>query len=163
MVCSFGGHNKEIKMKLWFSSSHVWMWELDHKEGWGLKNWCFWIVVPEKMIESALDSKIKLVHPKGNQACIFIERTAAKAETPIFWPPVAKSWLTGKHPDAGKDWGRKRATEDEMVGWHHPFNGHGMEWNELNGHEFEQILGDHEGQGSLACCSPWGRKELEMI
>ena len=130
------------------------MWELDHKD-FALKNWCFWTVVLEKTLESPLDCKeIKQVHPKGNQSWIFIGRTDAEAEAPILWIPDAKSWLIWKDPDAGKDWRReeKGTTEDEMVGWHH----------QLNGHEFEQTLGDSEGQGSLACCSPWGRKESDM-
>ena len=113
-----------------FSSSHVWMWELDYKESWVLKNWCFWTVVLEKTLESPLDCKeIQPVHPKENQSWIFIGRTDAEAETPILWPPDAKNWLTGKDPGAGKDWRQeeKGMTEDEMVGWHH--------W--LNGHEFE--------------------------
>ena len=113
-----------------FSSSHVWMWELDHKEGWALKNWCFWIVVLEKTLEIPLDRKeIQPVNPKGNQPWIFIERTDAEAEAPILWPSDLKSWLTEKDPGPGKDWRRKEkgTTEDEMVGWHH--------W--LNGHEFE--------------------------
>ena len=135
-----------------FSSSHIWMWELDYKEIWVLKNWCFWTVVLEKVLESPLDSKeIKPVHPKGNLSWIFIERT--DAEAPILWPPDVKSQLIGKDPDAGKDWGQeeKGTTEDEMVGWHH--------W--LNGHEFEQAPGVGEGQGGLVCCSPWGHKELD--
>ena len=138
-----------------FSNSHVWMWELDHKEGWVLKNWCFCTVVLEKTIESPLDCKeIKPVNRKGNQSWIFIGRTDAEAEAPILWPPNAKSWLTGKDPDAGKDWRweEKGMTEDKMVGWHH--------W--LNGHEFEQALGDGEGQGSLASCSPRGHKESDV-
>ena len=104
-----------------FSSSHVWMWELDHKEIRGLKNWCFWTVVLEKTPESPLDCKeIKPVYPKGNQSGIFIGRTDAKAETPVLWPPHEKSWLIGKDPDAGRDWGQeeKGTTEDEMAGWH---------------------------------------------
>ena len=110
-----------------FSISHVWMWELDSKESWGPKNWCFWIVVLKKTLESPLDCKeIQPVHPKGNQSWIFIERTDAEAETPILWPPDAKNWLIWKDPDAGKDWGQeeKEMTEDEMVGWHHQLNGH---------------------------------------
>ena len=106
-----------------FSSSHVWMWELDHKEGWAPKNWCFWTVVLEKTLESPLDCKeIQPVHPKGNQFWIFFAGTDAKAKAPILWPPDAKSWLTGKDPDAGKDWRceEKGTTEDEMVRWHHP-------------------------------------------
>ena len=95
--------------------------ELDYKESWALKNWCVWAMVLEKTLESPLDSKeIQPVHPKGKQSWIFIERTAAKAETPILWPPDAKSWLIGKDPDAGKDWGQEKGTtEDEMVAWHH--------------------------------------------
>ena len=131
----------------------VWMWELDHKEGWALKNWCFWTVVLEKTLESPWDSKeIKPVNPRGNQLWIFIGRT--DAEIPILWPPDKKSRLIGKDPDAAKDWKQKEkgTTEDEMVGWHH----------QLNGQEFEQTPGDGEGQGSLACCNPWDRKELDM-
>ena len=112
------------------------------------------MVVLEKTLESTLDCKgLQLVHPKGNESWIFIGRTDAEAEIPILWPPDAKSWLIGKDPDAGKAWGQeeKGTTEDEMVGWHH--------W--LNGHEFEQAPGDGDGQGSLVCCSPWGRKESD--
>ena len=101
-----------------FSSSHVWMWQLDHKEGWTLKNWCFWTVVLEKTLESPLDCKeIKLVNPKGNQPWIFIERTDAKAEAPVLWPPDVKSQLTGKDPNAQNDWRQKekRVAKDEMV------------------------------------------------
>ena len=113
-----------------FSSSHVCMWELDYKESWVLKNWCFWTVLLEKSLESPLDCKeIQPVHPKGNQSWIFIGRTDAEAETPLLWPPDAKNWLTGKDPDAGKDWRReeKQTTEDEMLGWHHQLNGHECE------------------------------------
>ena len=102
-----------------FSSSHVCMWELDYKQSWAPKNWCFWTVVLEKTLESPLDCKeIQPVHPKGNPSWIFIGRTDAKAETPILWPPDAKNWFIGKDPDAGKDWRweEKEATEDEMVG-----------------------------------------------
>ena len=136
-----------------FSSSHVQMCELDHKEGWALKNWCFRIVVLEKTLESPLNSKIKPANSKGNQPWIFTAKTDAKAEAPIFWPPDVKGQLTGKDHDSGKDWGQgeKVATEDEMVGWHH--------W--LNGHEFEQTPGDGKGQGRLVCCSPWGHKESD--
>ena len=137
------------------SSSHVWMWELDHKQGWAPKNWCFITVVLEKTLESPLDCReIKSVHPKGNQSWIFIGRTDAESEAPILWPPDAKNWLIGKDPDAEKDWRQeeKGTTEDEMVGWHH----------RLDGHEFEQASGVADGQGSLACCSPWGRKQLDM-
>ena len=133
-----------------FSNSHVWIWELDHKESWVPKNWCFWTVVLEKTLESPLDCKeIQPVHPKGNQSWISTERTDVEAEAPILWPPDAKNWLIGKDPDAGKDWRREKGmTEDEMLGWHH--------W--LNGHEFEQTPGVGDGQGSLACCSPWGHR-----
>ena len=130
------------------------MWELDYKESWALKNWCFWTVVLEKTLESPLDCKeIQPARPKGNQSWIFIGRADAEAETPILWPPDAKSWFTGKDPDAGKDWRweEKSMTEDEMVGWHH----------QLNGHEFEQTLDVGDGQGCLLCCSPWGCKELD--
>ena len=131
------------------------MWELDHKKGWAWKNWCFQTMVLEKTLESPLDSKeIKPVNPKRNQSWIFIGSTAAEAEAPILWPPDVKSLQNiGKDPDAGKDWRQEKgATEDEMVGWHY--------W--LNGHEFEQTLGDSEGQGSLTCCSSWGCKESDM-
>ena len=108
----------------------VWMWELDSKESWALKNWCFWTVVFEKTLEGPLDCKeIQPVHPKGNQSWIFIGRTDAEAETPILWPPDAKNWLLVKDPDAGKDWRQeeKGAIEDEMVGGHHRLNGHEFE------------------------------------
>ena len=113
-----------------FSSSRVWMWELEYKESWTPKNWCFWTVVLEQTLVSPLDCKeIQPVHPKGNQSWIFIGRTNVEAETPIFWPPDGKNWLTGKNPDAGKDWGQeeKGTTEDEMVRWHHWLNGHKFE------------------------------------
>ena len=138
-----------------FYSSHVCMWELDHKGSWAPKNWCFWTVVLEKTLESPLDSKeLKPVNPKGNQSWIFIWWTDTEAEAPVLWPPDAKSWLIGKDPDAGKDWRQeeKGTTEDEMVGWHH----------QLDGHEFKQALGVGDGQGSLECCSPWGCKELDI-
>ena len=114
-----------------FSCGHVWMWELDYKESWALKNWLFWTVVLEKTLESPLDCKeIQPVHPKGNQSWLVIGRTDVEAETPIFWPPHAKSWLIWKDPDAGKDWRqeKKGMTEDEMVGWHHRLSGHGFGW-----------------------------------
>ena len=120
-----------------FSSSHVRMWELDCKEGWALKNWCLQIVL-EKTLESPLDSKeVKPVNPKGNKPWTFIGRTDAEAEASILWPPDAKSHFFGKDPDAGKDWrqNEKRATEDDMIGWH----------RQLNEHEFEQTQGDSEG------------------
>ena len=129
--------------------------ELDYKESWMLKNWCFWTVVLENTFVSPLDCKeFKPVNPKGNQSWIFIGRTDAEAETPILWPPDVKHWLIGKDPDAGKDWRQeeKGMMEDEMVGWHH--------W--LNGYEFELARGVGDGQGSLACFSPWSHKELGM-
>ena len=110
-----------------FSSGHVWMWELDYKESWALKSWCLWTVVLEKTLESPLECKeIQSVHPKRNQSWIFIGRTDDEAETPRLWPPAVKNWLTGKDPDAGKDWRQegKGMTEGEMVGWHHRLNGH---------------------------------------
>ena len=113
-----------------FSSSHVWMWELDYKESWTLKNWCFWTVVLEKTLESPLDCKeIQSVHPKGDQSWVFIGRTDTEAKAPVLWPPDAKSWLILKDPDAGKDWKQeeKGTTEDEVVGWHHRLNGHEFE------------------------------------
>ena len=126
---------------------------MDHKVGWTLKNWSFWTVVLEKTFESPLDCKeTKSVNPKGDQSWIFIAKTDAEAEAPILWPPDAKSWFFTKDPDVGKDWRleEKGPTKDEMVGLHH--------W--LNTHEFEQALEDGEGQGSLACCSPWGRRVM---
>ena len=114
-----------------FSSSHVWMSELDYKESCMLKNWCFWTVVLKKTLKSPLDHReIQPVHPKGNQSWIFIGRTDAEAETPILWPPDSRSWIFGKDPDVGKDWGQeeKGMTEDGMVGWHHQLNGHGFAW-----------------------------------
>ena len=113
-----------------FSSSHVWIWELEYKESWAPKNWCFWTVVLEKTLESLLDCKaIPPVHPKGKQSWVFTGRTDAEAETPILWESDAKNWLIRKASDAGKDWRQeeKEMTEDEMIGWHH----------QLNGHEFE--------------------------
>ena len=109
-----------------FSSGHVWMWELDYKESWAPKNWCFWTVVLEKTLESPLDCKaIQPVNPEGNQSWILIGRTDAEAEASTLWPPDVKNWLIGKDPDVGKDWGEeeKGTTEDEMVGWHHQLNG----------------------------------------
>ena len=128
--------------------------KLDHKEGWTPKNWCFLTVVLEKAPESPLDSKeITPVKIKGNQLWILVGRTDAKAETPVFWSSDANSWLIAKVPDAGKDWGQKekRASEDEMTGWNH----------HSNGHKFGQTLGDGEGQGGLACFSPWGCKDSD--
>ena len=122
---------------------------------WVPKNWCFWTVVLAKTLESPLDCKeIQPVHPKGYQSWGFIGRTDAEAETPILWPPHVKSWLIGKYPDAGRDWGQeeKGMTEDEMAGWHH----------RLDGHEFEWTPGVGDGQGGLACCDSWGWKESDM-
>ena len=121
---------------------------------WSPKNWCFWTVVLEKSLESPLDYKeIQPVHPKGDQSWVFIRRTDVEAETPILWPPDAKSWLIGKDPDFMKDWGQEEngTREDEMVGWHH--------W--LNGHEFGWITEVGDGQGGLACCSSWGHKKSD--
>ena len=130
------------------------MWELDCEESWVPKNWCFWTVVLEKTLESPWDCKeIQPVHSKGDQPWLFFGRNDAKAETPVLWPPHAKSWLTGKDTDAGRDWGQeeKGMTEDEMAGWHH----------QLDGHEFEWTPGVGDGQGGLACCDSWGRKESD--
>ena len=130
------------------------MWELDYKESWVRKNWCFWTVVLEKTLESPLDCKeIQPVHPKGVQSWVFIGRTDAEAETLIFWLPDAKNWLIREDPDAGKNWGQeeKRTTEDEMVGWHH----------RLSGHEFVWTPGVGDRQGGLACCGSCGHKELD--
>ena len=141
-----------LSRQSWFYRSHVWMWELDYKESWALKNWCLWTVVLEKTLESPLDCKeILPVHPKGNKSWIFIGRTDSEAETPIHWPPYAKNILIGKDPDARKDWRweKKGTTEDGMVGWHH----------QLDAHASEQALGVGEGQGSLVCCSPSGRTD----
>ena len=136
-----------------FSSGHIWMWELDYKESWELKNWCFWTVGLEKTLESPFDCKeIQPVHLKGDQSWVFFGGSDVEAETPVLWPPDAKSWLIWKDPDAGKDWGQEKGTiEDEMVGWHHWLNGHGFGWAPGVGVE----------QGGLACCSSWGCKELD--
>ena len=130
------------------------MWELDYKESWVPKNWCFGTVVLEKTLENPLDCKeIQPVHLKGGQSWMFIGRTDAEAEAPILWPPEAKSWLIWKDPDPGKDWGQeeKGTIEDEMVGWHHWLNGHGHGWTPEVG----------DGQGGLACCNSWGRIESD--
>ena len=145
------GHSSQSYV---FSNSHVWTWELDHKESWAPKNWCFWTVVLEKTLESPLGCKeIQPVHPKGDWSWIFIGRTDAEAESPMLWPHDAKNWLIGKGPDAGKDWRQeeKGITEDEMAGWHH----------QLDGREFEWTLGVGDGQGGVACCNSWGHKELD--
>ena len=143
-----------FRVSLEAPTGHVWMWELDCEESWAPKNWCFWIVVLEKTLEGPLYCKeIQPVHPKGDQPWDFFGRNDAKAETPVLWPPHVKSWLFGKDSDAGRDWGQeeKGTTEDEMAGWHH--------W--LDGREFEWTLGDGDGQGGLACCDSWGRKESD--
>ena len=130
------------------------MWELDCKESWVPKDWCFLTVVLEETLESLSDCKeIQPVHPKGDQSWMFIGKTDDEAETPILWAPDAKDWLIGKDPDAGKDWRQKEKgpTEDDMVGWHH----------HLDGREFKQVLRAGDGQGSLVCCSPWGHEEWE--
>ena len=123
--------NRDItESRLWFFHGYIWMWELNCEESWAPENWCFWAVVLGKTLESPLDCKeIQPIDPKGNQSWVFIGRTDVEAETPIFWPPHAKSWLIWKDLDAGKDWRweEKEMTEDDMVGWHH----------QLNGHEFE--------------------------
>ena len=131
------------------------MWELDCEESWAPKNWCFWTVVLEKTLESPLDcEEIQPVHPKGDQSWMFMGRIDVAAETVVLWPPDAKSWLIGKDPDAGKDWGQeeKGMTEDAMVGWNHQLSGHGFVWTP----------GVGDGQGGLACSSLWGHKELDM-
>ena len=133
----------------------TWMWELDYKESWVPKNWCFWTVVLEKTLESPLDCKeIQPVHPKGAKSWVFIGKTDFEAQIPILWPPDSKSWLIWKDPDAGKDWGQKKEgkTEDEMVGWHHWLSGHGFGWTP----------GVGDGQAGLVCCGSWGRKESDM-
>ena len=136
-----------------YSSGHVWMWQLDCEESWGPKNWCFWTVVLEKTLESPLDCKeVQPVHSEGDQSWLFIGRTDAKAETPVVWPPHAKSWLIGKDSDAGRDWQKEKGmTEDEMARWHH----------QLDGYEFEWTPGVGDGQGGLACCNSWCRKLSE--
>ena len=130
------------------------MWVLDCEKGSVPKNWWFWTVMLEKILESPLDCKeIQPVHSKGDQSWDFFGRNDAKAETPILWPPDVKSWLIGKDSDAGKDWGQeeKGTTEDEMAGWHH----------QHDGHEFGWTLGVGDRQGGLACCNSWGRKESD--
>ena len=137
-----------------FSSSHVWVWELNYKESQVLRNWCFWSVVLEKTLESPLDCKeMQPVHPKGDQCWVFVGKTDVEAETPVLWPPDVKTWLIWKDPDDEKDWGQEKkwVTEDEMVGWHHWLDGHGFGWTP----------GVGDVQGSLVCCSSWGRKESD--
>ena len=130
------------------------MWELDNKESWAPMNWYFWTVVLEKTLESPLDHKeIQPIPPKGDQPWVFFGRTDVEAETPGLWPPHAKSWLAGKHSDAGRDWGQeeKGTTEDQKAGWHH----------RLDEHKFEWTPGDGDGQRGLACCDSRGRKESD--
>ena len=130
------------------------MWELGYEEGWALKNWCVWTVVLEKTLEGPLNGKeIQPVHSEGDQPWYFLGMNDAKAETLGLWPPVAKSWLTGKDSDSGRDWGQeeKGTTEDEMAGWHH--------W--LDGRESEWPPGVGDGQGGLACCDSCGCKESD--
>ena len=130
------------------------MWELDYEEGWAPKNWCFWTVLLEKTLESLGLQGDQPVHPKGDQSWVFIGRTDAEAETPILWPPDAKSWLIGKDPDAGRDWGQneKGTIGDEMAGWRH----------RLDAHEFGWTAGAGDGQRGLAYCNSWGCKESGM-
>ena len=131
----------------------MWMWKLDCKESRAPKNWCFWTVVLEKTLESPLDCKeIQPIHSEGDQPWDFFGRNDAKAETPVLWPPHAKSWLIGKDSDAGRDRGQEKGmTEDEMAGWHHRRDGCESEWTP----------GAGDGQGGLVCCDSWGRKELD--
>ena len=131
------------------------MCELDHKQGWALKNWCFQIVVLKKILESLLDCKeIKPVNSKGNQPWLVIGRTDAGAKAPVLWPPDAKSWLIWKDSDTERDWRqeKKGTTQDEMAGWHHGLDGRESEWTP----------GAGDGQGGLACCNSWGHKESDM-
>ena len=130
------------------------MWKLDCEESWVLKNWCFWTMVFEKTLENPLNCKeIQPVHFKGDQSWVFIGRTDAEAETPILWLPPAKSWLIGKDPDAGRDWGQEEngTIEDEMAGWHHRLDERESGWTP----------GVGDGQGGLACCDSWGCKESD--
>ena len=137
-----------------FSSSQVGILELDCKESWAVKNWCFWTVVLEKTLESPLNCKeIQPVHSKGNQSWIFFGKTDVEAEAPILWLPDAKNWLIGKDPDSGKNWRQEEKGTYEMVWWHH----------RLNGHEFEQTPGVGDGQRSLACYSPWVAKSRTWL
>ena len=135
------------------SNSHVWMWELVYKESWAQKNWCFWTVVLEKTLESPLDCKEIQPVLSEDQSLVFFGRNDGEAETLVLWLPHVKSWLTGKDSDAGRDWGQeeKGTTEDEMAWWHHRLNAHGFGWT----------LGVGDGQGGLACCDSWGRKESD--
>ena len=140
----------------WLFHSNVWQNSLQKikKESWALRSWCFWTVMLEKTVESPSDYKeIQPAPPKGNQSWIFSGRSDAEAETPILWPPHAKNLLIWKDPDAGKDWRQeeKGTAEDEIIVWHHRFDGH----------EFEQALGFGDGQGGVVCCTPWGCKESD--
>ena len=139
--------------KLWFSSSHIWMWDFDIKKNLSTKEWCFWTEVLEKTIESLLDCKeIQPVHSKGDPSWVFIGWLMLKLKLPIVWPPDTESWLIWKTLMLGKVEGRQRSGwQDEMVGWHHWHNGHGFVWTP----------GVGDGQGGLACCSSWGHKELD--
>ena len=146
--------SRDITLPTKVRLAKAWMWELDCKEGWAPKNWCFWTVVLEKTLESPLDCKeIQPVHSEGDQPWDFFGRNDAKAETPVLWPPHVKSWLIGKDFDAGRDWGQeeKGAAEDEMAGWHHALDGRESEWTP----------GDGDEQGGLACCHSWGREESD--
>ena len=145
--------NVWIVKSMVFFISHVWMWEVNHKEGWVLKMDAFKLWCWRRLLREPWPEQIKPVNPPGNQLWIFFGRIDPEAEASILWPHDAKRWLTGKDPDPGKDWRQeeKGITEDEMMRWHH---GH-------NRHELKQTPGDSEGQGSLKCCSPWGRKELD--
>ena len=150
-ICSSNKLSLMVYIANGFSSSHVWMWELEYKESWGPKNLCFWTVVLEKTLESPVNCKeIQPVHSE-DQPWMFFGRNDAKAEAPVLWLPHAKSWLIGKDSEAGRDWGQeeKGTTEDEMVGWHHRLDG--REWT----------LGVGDGQGGLVCCSSCSRKESD--
>ena len=138
-----------------FSSGHVWMGELDHKESWAQKNWCFWTVVLDKILKSPLDCKeIKPVNPKGNQSWIFIGKTDATAEISLLWPPDAKNWLIGKDPDVGKIEGRRRRQQQRMRWLDNVTDLMDMSLSKL-----QEMVRD---RGGLACCSPWGCRESDM-
>ena len=146
--------NKGPSSQDFFSIGYIWMWELDCEESWAPKNCCFWTVVLEKTLESPLDCKeIQPVHSERDHPWDFFGRNDAKAEAPVLWPPLAKSWLIGKDSDAGRDRGHeeKGMTQDEMAGWHHGLDGHESEWTP----------GDGNGQGGLACCDSWDHKESD--
>ena len=137
-----------------FSSGHVWMWELDCKESWARKNWCFWTMVLEKTLESPLDCKeIQPVHPKGNQSWVFIGRTDVEVETLVLWPPDAKSWLIWRDPDYGKDWGPKEKGKTGWDGWMASLTQWTWVWVDS---------GSWWWIGGLVCCGSWGHKELDM-